>query len=331
MTHFSSSASAATARCAPRSKATGCATIPDDDTLEIDQPRIRAIGERRHGDAGRRRPRAHQRRRQRGAAARRCPRHAPRRRPSAGGDRVPRRVPARLPQHRARALAPAGGRDAGRRACSTPKAWTTTTCRACVDLQGPQQRRPSSRRSGRRGAMSGPLVFITGASSGIGQALAARFHAPAVGWRWSRAAPTRSRTGPRRKASRRRAAPSTAPTCATSPRSSRRARACIAAQGLPDVVIANAGISVGMDTGDPRRPRGDARDLRDQQPRPGRDLPSVRRADVRARQRHAGGHRQRRRHPRPARARRLFVEQGGGDQSIARACAARCGRSASRW
>ena len=41
---------------------------------------------------------------------------------------------------------------------------------------------------------------------------------------------------------------STLPTCATSPRWRRRAAPCIAAQGVPDVVIANAGISVGIDT-----------------------------------------------------------------------------------
>jgi NAD(P)-dependent dehydrogenase (short-subunit alcohol dehydrogenase family) len=63
-------------------------------------------------------------------------------------------------------------------------------------------------------------------------------------------------------------------------------------QGLPDVVIANAGISVGMDSA-ARGPGRDARHLRHQQRRPGRHLPSVRGADAPARQRHAGGRGQR--------------------------------------
>jgi len=96
--------------------------------------------------------------------------------------------------------------------------------------------------------MTTPLVLITGASSGIGQALAARFHRS--GYRlalvarrvdevqeWARAqgfdatsaavygADVRDITG-----------------------IAAAGHACLAAQGLPDVVIANAGISVGMDT-----------------------------------------------------------------------------------
>jgi len=93
-----------------------------------------------------------------------------------------------------------------------------------------------------------PLVFITGASSGIGQAMAARFYragyrlalvarrsaevqawAQAQGWEAARvvvyAADVRD-------------------TAAIVDAGER----CIAAQGLPDVVIANAGISVGIDT-----------------------------------------------------------------------------------
>ena len=107
-----------------------------------------------------------------------------------------------------------------------------------------------------------------------------------------------------------RAIGSTAPTWPRSTASSRPARACIAQQGVPDVVIANAGISVGMDTAE----RGDldvlARTLRHQQHRPGRHLPSLRRRDGRARQRPPGRHRQRRRDPRPAGPRRLLREQG---------------------
>ena len=95
---------------------------------------------------------------------------------------------------------------------------------------------------------SSPLVFITGASSGIGQALAARFH----------------RAGYRLALVARRAAEVQAWAEAQGFAADRFAvyaadvrdiaaiagagRACIAAQGLPDVVIANAGISVGIDT-----------------------------------------------------------------------------------
>jgi short-subunit dehydrogenase len=94
------------------------------------------------------------------------------------------------------------------------------------------------------------LVFITGASSGIGQALAARFY----------------RSGYRLALVARRSAEVQAWALAQGLSTDRFAvytadvrdmasitgagRACIAAQGLPDVVIANAGISVGMDSAD---------------------------------------------------------------------------------
>ena len=96
--------------------------------------------------------------------------------------------------------------------------------------------------------MDAPLIFITGASSGIGQALAARFH----------------RAGYRLALVARRAAEVQAWALAEGFDAARFAvyaadvrdvesivatgKACLAAQGLPDVVIANAGISVGMDT-----------------------------------------------------------------------------------
>ncbi len=96
--------------------------------------------------------------------------------------------------------------------------------------------------------MSAPLVFITGASSGIGQALAERY----------------LRNGYRLALVARRAAlveqwlhesPLSAQGCVAYSADVRdvesiaaAAQACIEAQGLPDVVIANAGISVGMDT-----------------------------------------------------------------------------------
>ncbi len=96
--------------------------------------------------------------------------------------------------------------------------------------------------------MSAPLVFITGASSGIGQALAARY--AKAGWRlalsarrvgelesWARS----QGLGPER--------------CIAYAADVQQidsivgaGQRCIAAQGVPDVVIASAGVSVGMDT-----------------------------------------------------------------------------------
>ncbi|SFM29929.1 SDR family oxidoreductase [Variovorax sp. OV329] len=93
-----------------------------------------------------------------------------------------------------------------------------------------------------------PLVFITGASSGIGQALAARYYA----------------AGYRLALSARRTNEIEAWAAALGLERSRvqvygadvaqvdsivsAGRDCIGRQGVPDVVIANAGISVGMDT-----------------------------------------------------------------------------------
>jgi hypothetical protein len=93
-----------------------------------------------------------------------------------------------------------------------------------------------------------PLVFITGASSGIGQALAQRYYD--AGWRlalvarrtadieaWSRAQGHATGRVAVHGADVRDLDAITA-----------AGRACIAEQGLPDVVIANAGVSIGVDT-----------------------------------------------------------------------------------
>jgi short-subunit dehydrogenase len=96
-----------------------------------------------------------------------------------------------------------------------------------------------------------PLVFITGASSGIGQALAARY----------------ARAGYRLALLARRSADmqAWADGQGLSPERCRvygadvavidsivaAGHACLAAQGVPDVVVANAGVSIGMDTAEP--------------------------------------------------------------------------------
>ena len=96
--------------------------------------------------------------------------------------------------------------------------------------------------------MSAPLVFITGASSGIGQALAARFHR--AGYRLALVA--RRAVELHDWAQAQGFEPSSVAVYAADVRNvnaiTGAGRACIAAQGVPDVVIASAGISVGMDT-----------------------------------------------------------------------------------
>ncbi len=93
-----------------------------------------------------------------------------------------------------------------------------------------------------------PLVFITGASSGIGQALAARY--AKAGWRLALVARRSAETeawlraqglGPERAAVY-------AADVAQVDSIVGAGAACIERQGLPNVVIANAGISIGIDT-----------------------------------------------------------------------------------
>ena len=98
-----------------------------------------------------------------------------------------------------------------------------------------------------------PLVFITGASSGIGQALAARFYE--AGYRLAlvarRTAEIEAWIAVRGIAADR-CEIYGADVAQVDAIAAAGAR-CIERQGLPDVVIANAGISVGIDTAD----RGD--------------------------------------------------------------------------
>lgn len=96
-----------------------------------------------------------------------------------------------------------------------------------------------------------PLVFITGASSGIGQALAARY--ARAGYRLALVA--------RRTADMQAWADAQGlgPECcriygadvADVDSIVAVGHACLAMQGVPDVVIANAGVSIGMDTAEP--------------------------------------------------------------------------------
>ena len=267
-------------RCACSSRAASCATSRTTTASRSTSVQLRADRARRPRHAGA--PRAA---RSATATAPSCSCWAAPRSPAptASGEPVrdPQRVPARLPR-RPSACAP------------------TCRCR-CAGPQPAARRRAGLRRRGAQLAgaraapvravlhraatddATAPLVFITGASSGIGQALAPRY--ADAGWRLAlvaRRAPMRRRPGPRRRGWTRRAARSTAPMSPTSTASSPPARPASPRQGLPDVVIANAGISVGMDTAE----RDDLDVMRDtlatNNARPGGDLPPLRRRHARS-------------------------------------------------
>ncbi|MGV3568968.1 MAG: SDR family oxidoreductase [Ramlibacter sp.] len=93
-----------------------------------------------------------------------------------------------------------------------------------------------------------PLAFITGASSGIGQALAWRYHQ--AGWRLALVA---RRASDMADWARERGIPAErwrvyGADVADTDSIVAAGAACLGAQGVPDVVIANAGISIGVDT-----------------------------------------------------------------------------------
>ncbi len=96
--------------------------------------------------------------------------------------------------------------------------------------------------------MSAPLAFITGASSGIGQALAARY--ARAGWRLALVA--RRADALQAWAAAQGLGPDRVgiypADVADTDAIVDAGRRCIANQGLPDVVVASAGISIGMDT-----------------------------------------------------------------------------------
>lgn len=96
--------------------------------------------------------------------------------------------------------------------------------------------------------MTTPLVFITGASSGIGQAMALRFYQ--AGYRLALAARRTSDVKTWADAQGISASSYEIYSADVADIDSIVAagQECLVRQGLPDVVIANAGISVGMDT-----------------------------------------------------------------------------------
>jgi short-subunit dehydrogenase len=97
-------------------------------------------------------------------------------------------------------------------------------------------------------AATAPLVFITGASSGIGHALATHYRQQ--GWRLALVARRAAEleAWARQQGWGPEACSVHAADVLDDDRIIAAAQACIATQGLPDVVIANAGISIGVDT-----------------------------------------------------------------------------------
>jgi short-subunit dehydrogenase len=96
--------------------------------------------------------------------------------------------------------------------------------------------------------MSNKLVYITGASSGIGQSLALRFHR--AGWHLALAARRADVTQAWLDAQGidARSAQVYAADVRDIESITQAGHECVSRQGLPEVVIANAGISVGMDS-----------------------------------------------------------------------------------
>jgi short-subunit dehydrogenase len=96
--------------------------------------------------------------------------------------------------------------------------------------------------------MTAPLVFITGASSGIGQALAARY--AQAGWRLALSARRVGEIESWAKAQGLGAERCMAYAADVQQIDSivSAGQRCIEQQGLPDVVVANAGVSIGIDT-----------------------------------------------------------------------------------
>ncbi len=96
--------------------------------------------------------------------------------------------------------------------------------------------------------MTAPLAFITGASSGIGRALALRFHQAG----YSLALVSRRGAELQNWVAAQGWSAQQATVYAADVRDAdaitAAGRACTAAQGLPDVVVACAGLSIGMDT-----------------------------------------------------------------------------------
>src|SRR5438105_3824040 len=99
--------------------------------------------------------------------------------------------------------------------------------------------------------MTAPLVYLTGASSGLGQALALHYHR--AGWRL--ALVVRQPAKLQAWLAEQGLAGDRVAVYAADVRHPEQVmaagRACLAEHGLPDVVIANAGISHGVDLAEP--------------------------------------------------------------------------------